>query len=212
MIVTPVCMSRNMNSPSVWINLLKCNWATFIYICWNWIFLLLLSYLLIHDFATCLYLLKHEFSFSCFYLSAEIQLYHLFLSKEMWTFPLFLSIYWKMIGPPVYNYWEINVLSVLTCLLKDKLPAWFFFFQKDLGQMFKREVHYKNLPPIFVRRPRKLRVDVVEEDDNNLCSLFRADDDWWQGIVERTMMREWTSHTALSFHAPPFFLFMCVLS
>lgn len=133
MIVTPVYMSRNMNSPSVWINLLKCNWATFIYICWNWIFLLLLSYLLIHDFATCLYLLKHEFSF-CFYQSAEIQLYHLFLSKEMWTFPLFLSIYWKMIGPPVYNYWEINVLSVLTCLLKDKLPAWFFFSRKTWGK------------------------------------------------------------------------------
>ena len=44
--------------------------------------------------------------------------------------------------------------------------------------MFKREVHYKNLPPIFVRRPRKLRVEVVEEDDNSLCSLFRTDDDW----------------------------------
>ena len=80
-----------------------------------------------------------------------------------------------MFGLPVYLYKNVNAASVVSML--PLFSLFLFFFQKDLGQMFKREVHYKNLPPIFVRRPRKLRVEVVEEDDNSLCSLFRADDD-----------------------------------
>ncbi|XP_076464074.1 exportin-5-like [Babylonia areolata] len=47
---------------------------------------------------------------------------------------------------------------------------------KDLGQMFKREVHYRNLPPMFVRRPRKVEVDLTDHDDHGLCALFRGDD------------------------------------
>ncbi|KAK7104837.1 exportin-5-like [Littorina saxatilis] len=47
---------------------------------------------------------------------------------------------------------------------------------KDLGQMFKREVHYKNLPPMFVRRPKKQRVEVLSDDESCLCALFAADD------------------------------------
>nr|KAG5703516.1 hypothetical protein BaRGS_020150 [Batillaria attramentaria] len=46
---------------------------------------------------------------------------------------------------------------------------------KDIGQLFKREVHYKTLPPMFKRRPRQ-QMDILEEGDANLCSLFKADD------------------------------------
>ncbi|KAL8619551.1 hypothetical protein ACOMHN_019607 [Nucella lapillus] len=47
---------------------------------------------------------------------------------------------------------------------------------KDLGQMFKREVHYKNLPPMFVRRRKKEQVELDNGDDLGLCALFKGDD------------------------------------
>ncbi|PVD26679.1 hypothetical protein C0Q70_14357 [Pomacea canaliculata] len=47
---------------------------------------------------------------------------------------------------------------------------------KSIGQQFKREASYKNLPPMFVRRSRKNAVDVIETGDDSLCSLFAGDD------------------------------------
>lgn len=51
-----------------------------------------------------------------------------------------------------------------------------FLIQKSIGQQFKREASYKNLPPMFVRRSRKNAVDVIETGDDSLCSLFAGDD------------------------------------
>lgn len=50
------------------------------------------------------------------------------------------------------------------------------FFQKSIGEQFKRETAIHNLPPImkFARR-KKLGIDEVEKADIGLCALFGAD-------------------------------------
>ncbi|XP_046567749.1 LOW QUALITY PROTEIN: exportin-5-like [Haliotis rubra] len=46
---------------------------------------------------------------------------------------------------------------------------------KNIGQQFKREVHYQNLPPMFRHRHKNPSVDDVEKSDIGLCQLFKPD-------------------------------------
>ncbi|XP_033734576.1 exportin-5-like [Pecten maximus] len=44
---------------------------------------------------------------------------------------------------------------------------------KSVGQQFKREAQYKNLPPIFTIKPKQPSVDEIDSKDLGLCSLFK---------------------------------------
>ncbi|KAJ8309385.1 LOW QUALITY PROTEIN: hypothetical protein KUTeg_014259 [Tegillarca granosa] len=44
---------------------------------------------------------------------------------------------------------------------------------QNIGQKFKREIHYKNLPPLYRLRPKVPTVDDTESEDIGLCGLFK---------------------------------------
>ncbi|KAL5008996.1 hypothetical protein ScPMuIL_014577 [Solemya velum] len=44
---------------------------------------------------------------------------------------------------------------------------------KNIGQQFKREVHYKNLPPMFKMKQKPPSLDEIETKDIGLCDLFK---------------------------------------
>lgn len=39
--------------------------------------------------------------------------------------------------------------------------------------MFKREIHYKDLPTLFINRKKNLPLDCIENKDIGLCELFK---------------------------------------
>lgn len=72
--------------------------------------------------------------------------------------------------------------------------------QKNLGQQFKRETQYKDLPPIFRIRPPK-STSVLEQRDgaSGLCELFNPTDDWWTFFVLASMLK-CVGHVCLHVH------------
>lgn len=58
------------------------------------------------------------------------------------------------------------------------MRLWYIFLQKNIGQQFKRESQYRDLPPIFRIKPPK-STNVLEQLDgaSGLCELFTPTDD-----------------------------------
>ena len=76
----------------------------------------------------------------------------------------------------------LNYFRICKCNLVSLYPFFFFFFffffqvvGRNVGQALKKEVHIKNLPPIF-KTPRPKQPSVVETDSElGLTSLFGSD-------------------------------------
>lgn len=72
--------------------------------------------------------------------------------------------------------------------------------QKNLGQQFKRETQYKDLPPIFrIRPPKSTSVLEQREGASGLCELFNPTDDWWTFFVLASMLK-CVGHVRLHVH------------
>lgn len=72
--------------------------------------------------------------------------------------------------------------------------------QKNLGQQFKKESQYKDLPPIFrIRPPKSTSVLEQREGASGLCELFNPTDDWWTFFVLTSMLK-CVGHVRLHVH------------
>lgn len=94
-------------------------------------------------------------------------------------------LHWSYLPKALEKTWFFKKKMNIQCnWLWEVMRLWYISLQKNIGQQFKRESQYRDLPPIFrIKPPKSTNVLEEREGASGLCELFTPTDDWKQEMT-----------------------------